>query len=113
MTTTPRGRRSCLVTLERPVRGPSALGYVEAWTALTPPTRFAAIEATPTERTLERSTGGTVTAIATSTITLDYHPQLTQQTRVTWHGRTFSIVGVVDPGEAHVTQILTCVEVAP
>jgi head-tail adaptor len=73
------------VTLERPsVPVPDGDGgFTQTWAALSPSPVWASIEqATP--KTLERILGGAVLSQASKLVRLRFHPQVTQQTRLTW-----------------------------
>jgi head-tail adaptor len=86
-------------------------GYsVEPWTDLSPPRLFAHIAPT-VAADLERFAHGVVTAHATHTITLPYHPQLTTLDRIVHNGRTFHVLGVASPEERGVETVALCHEV--
>jgi head-tail adaptor len=108
------GLRPHRVTLDNP--GPpvptSDGGFTETVVPLQPPAMFANILPV-LERGGERATGGTVIAQATHRIAMPFHPQVTMQTRVRFHGRTFSVVSVANTEERNVETVLLCVEVAP
>jgi head-tail adaptor len=90
-------------------------GFTEGWTPLDPPTMWASIE--PAAATdLQRVVGDAqVIATASHLIELDYHPDITIKTRLTWTrpprpDRWFQVQGVVNVEERDVRLILACVE---
>lgn len=84
-------------------------GYTEAWAPLAPPTLSVEIRDAGASD-MERATSGTISASATHVLTGDRHPQITTKTRVTFGARIFSVVGVVNPGEANGAVQLLCAE---
>jgi len=118
-----RGERRHLVTLDNPGAAvpDNEGGFTQAWTALSPPSRYAEIKPA-TARELERVAAGTVLSTATHIVTFDYHSGVTTKTRVTKGprnadgtlpagSREFSVTGVSNPEERNIDTILTCVEV--
>jgi head-tail adaptor len=106
------GTQKDLVTLDQPgppIPNPDG-GYGQTWTALSPPSAFAAI-VPATVAVLERLAAGTVVSTASHVITFPYHPEVTTQTRIHEGPRSFTVVGVVDPDNAHVLTRALCVEV--
>lgn len=86
-------------------------GYIEGWNPLDPPTVWAAI-APATERNLEQVTAGaTIEAIATHVITLDFHPQLTVKSRLTFRGREFQIHAMQNVDERDLQLVCACTEI--
>lgn len=85
-------------------------GYIETFAPLTPPEVWGAVEPM-SQADLERVSGSTVEATATHLITLPFHPEVTVQTRVTYHGRTFLVQSIRNVLERNVTLELTCEEV--
>lgn len=90
-------------------------GFTEGWTPLDPPTMYVSID--PAAATdLQRVIGSaTVIATASHLIEMDYHPEVTIQTRLTWTrpprpDRWFQVQGVVNVDERDVRLILACVE---
>ena len=110
--TVPRGRKRHLVSLS----GPGTAvpdgdgGYTQTAAALSPATMWAEIRPA-TARDLERVTAGTVMATASHIVTMDYHPQVTTQTRITFKGRTLLVTGVANPEERNIELVLTAEEV--
>jgi SPP1 family predicted phage head-tail adaptor len=96
------GRRDKRVLLENP--GGSVPdgdgGYIEGWQPLDPAEVFAHIDPATT-RDLERRAAGTVIASASHVIDLDYHPQVTVLTRITFGARQFQVTAVRNPDEAN------------
>lgn len=79
-------------------------GYTEGYLPLTPPHVYARINPA-TQADLERAAPGTIIATATHTIEIDYHPQVTVETRIEYADpdtgtRTFSVKSVREPEEA-------------
>jgi SPP1 family predicted phage head-tail adaptor len=85
-------------------------GYLETFAPLDPAELWGMVEPM-SQADLERVSGSTVEATATHLITLPFHPQVTVQTRVTYHGRTFLVQGIRNVLERNVTLELTCEEV--
>lgn len=85
-------------------------GFVEGMVALDPPQVFAGIRPA-TARDLERNTSGTAVSTASHIINMDFHPQVTTQTRITFNGRTLLVTGVANPEERNVDLILVAEEV--
>jgi head-tail adaptor len=110
----PAGLRPHRVTLDNP--GPPVAtsdgGFTESTVPLQPAAMFASILPI-LDRDVERSTGGTVIALATHRVTMPWHPQVTIQTRLRFNGRTFSVISVANTEERNVELVLLCVEVAP
>lgn len=112
MSVASRGQKRHLVSLANPGTpvpdGDGGFTVVDA--PLTPATAWADIRPA-TARDLERTTSGTVLSTATHIVTMDYHPQVTTQTRLTYNSRSFSVTGVANPEERNVDLILAAVEV--
>lgn len=85
-------------------------GYIETFTPLTPAELWGSVEPM-SAADLERVSGSTVEATATHLIIVPFHPQVTVQTRVTYHGRTFLVQGIRNVFERNQTLELTCEEV--
>jgi len=90
-------------------------GFTEGWAPLVPPTMWVSIE--PAAATdLQRVVGDAqVIATASHLIEMDYHPDVTIKTRLTWTRpprptRWFQVQGVVNVEERDVRLILACVE---
>lgn len=68
-----------------------------------------------TARDLERVVAGTVQSNASHLVTVRYIPGVTTKTRVIFHDtvgdRTFSVTGIHDPDERHISLVLACQEV--
>jgi head-tail adaptor len=88
-------------------------GYTEAFTPLDPPDWDCAI--TPVSaRSLETLAGAaTVLAQATHSVRGRHHPGITTETRLTFNGRTLSVLAVANPDERDLTTELVCTEVVP
>ena len=110
-----RGDRRHLVTLKNPGdpipdgHGGFSYTYVD----LTPATMYAAVQPTPA-RNLERERSDTSLATITHLVTMDYHPQVTTETRI-WvdGGGALNVTGVRNPDAKGVDLELTCEEVIP
>lgn len=84
-------------------------GWTQAWAPLNPSQVWASI--TPaTARDLERVTAATVISSASYIVRMRYHPQVTTQTRLTFKGRTLSVIGVANTEERNAELVLVCVE---
>lgn len=109
---TARGAKRHLVSLANPGTavpdGDGSFTQVDA--PLTPATAWAEIKPA-TARDLERTTSGTVLSEASHIVTMDYHPGVSTQTRITFNGRTLNVTGVSNPEEKNVELILTAEEV--
>lgn len=88
----------------------NAGGFTLTWAALDPSPVWAEIKPA-TAHDLERLAAGTVVSTASHIVTMRYHSGVTTQTRVTFEGRTFSVVGVMNPEERNVETICLCVEI--
>lgn len=106
------GSHRHLVTLQNPgVTAPdSDGGYTQTLVALDPAEWHCSI-LPATARNLERIVAGTVLATATHLLTGRYHAGITTQTRVTFNGRSFSVIGVVNLEERNIETVAVCVEV--
>jgi head-tail adaptor len=108
----PTSQQRHRVTLDRAAQVPDGDGgYIEGWLPLTPPSMWAAIQpATP--RGLEKVTASVaVQAIATHLVVLDYHPQLTIESRLTYHSRAFQIHVIENVDERNLQLVLVCSEI--
>jgi head-tail adaptor len=107
-----RGQKRHLVSLDAPGAAvPDADGgFTQTQAPLDPPEMYAEIQPA-TARDLERVTAGTVLSSASHVVTMDYHPGVTTQTRITFNGRIFSVTGVSNPDERNIETIAICVEV--
>jgi SPP1 family predicted phage head-tail adaptor len=85
-------------------------GFTQTWTALVPSPVSASI-VPATARDLERNVAGTVLSTASHLVTIRHHSGVTQQTRITYGTRLFSVTGIYDWEERKVFQVLACVEV--
>lgn len=105
------GRCDKLVTLENPGAAipDGAGGFTETWAPLSPPTMWVHLDAL-TSGDMERMTSDTIVAMGTHVVSLQYHPQVTVQTRIRYEARTFQVVGLRDPDEAHRELILVAAE---
>lgn len=105
------GKRIHRVTLQNPGPAvPTADGYTQSWTDLTPAGWTVSIERASADN-LERIAAGAVVASASHIIEGPYHPQVTTKTRVLFNGRTFNVTAVINPGERNVDLQLACEEV--
>lgn len=84
--------------------------FTQTFTPLSPPTVPAEI-VPATARDLERRAAGTVVSMATHVIRMRYHAGITTQTRITFRGRTFNVVGVTNLGERNLEMEVMAVEV--
>lgn len=107
-----RGALRHSVHLDKVVQQPDGEGgFEDALIPLDPADVAASIEPATT-RTLERLTASaTVEAVATHVVTIDYHPQVSMQTRVTFEGRVLQVRSIVNPDEANQQLQLICAEV--
>ena len=115
MAVTTRGDRWHLVTLENP--GASVPdghgGFTATYVPLAPPTMYAAIRPAAASD-LERSRADTSAAVATHVLTMDFHPQVSTQTRIgAPNGRVLLVTGVRSPDFKAIELELTCSEVVP
>lgn len=108
------GRRRHLVSLANPGTPESDGdgGFTDNPDPLNPPVVYAEIKPA-SARDLERVMAGTVVSTATHLVTMAYHPGVTTKTVITFNGRTFSVVGVVNPDELDIETIAVCVEMVP
>jgi head-tail adaptor len=106
-----RGQKRHLVSLDAPGAAvPDADGgFTQTWAPLEPAEMYAEIKPA-TARDLERVTAGTVLSSASHVVTLDFHPGVNTQTRITFNGRVFSVTGVSNPEERNIELICLCVE---
>jgi SPP1 family predicted phage head-tail adaptor len=80
-------------------------GYMPGTVPLDPPEVFARIEPA-TGRDAERLAAGTVLTTRTHIVTIDYHPGVSNATRIRYHDfranrdRVFQVTAVLNPGEA-------------
>jgi SPP1 family predicted phage head-tail adaptor len=86
-------------------------GYVNTWTPLTPPQLWAAIEPASLRGIEAVTASTTIQAVATHVVTMDYHPQVTVQSRIHFRSREFQIHAVTNVDEANQQHILVCSEV--
>jgi SPP1 family predicted phage head-tail adaptor len=109
-----RGQLRCRVTLDRLVQRPDGEGgFEDTFVPLDPPQAWALIEPA-TQRDLERvAANATIEAVATHIVTIDYHPQVTIQTRITYGDRVLQVRSRANPDESNVELILVCAEVLP
>lgn len=113
----PTGLRTHYVTLENPIPvTPDATimdgdgAYDREYAPLSPPDLWVCIEPA-TAAKLERVTQGTAISQATHVITGPYHRQVTTQTRIHFHSRVFSVVGVANVEERGFEMQIVAVEV--
>jgi SPP1 family predicted phage head-tail adaptor len=92
-----------------PVPDPDG-GYTEGWEPLDPPDWDCAITRA-TAADLERLSAGTVLSQATHVVKGNYHAGITTETRLTFDGRVFNVLSVVDRDERHEETDLVCGEV--
>jgi head-tail adaptor len=106
-----RGQKRHLVSLANPGAPlpDGEGGFTQSWAALTPSEMYAEIKPA-TARDLERVVASTVASTASHLVTMDYHPQVTTETRVTFGIRVFSVTGVGNPEERNRDLILACSE---
>ena len=105
------GERIHLVTLAAPgVPVPDGQGgYTETPAPLDPAEWWVSI-VPATARNLERLVAGTVVASASHIVAGPYHQGITTKTVITFGARTFSVVGVTNPGEQNIDTVCQCVE---
>jgi len=108
----PIGGYRHLVTLENPSgKTPDGEGgYTQTWAPCVPPTMHAAIDVAGAGDQ-ERLTSGTVISQATHVLRMRYHPELSTQTRLTFHGRAFSVTAVHNLEERQQRLLVLCAEV--
>lgn len=115
------GERRHLVSLDNPTSVSTSEGMTQTWAPLDPPEMFAAIQPAAA-RELERVVANAVQSNATHIITINYHPQVTTQTRVTKGPRNpdgslpsesveFHVTGVQNPDFRNEILILVCEQV--
>jgi SPP1 family predicted phage head-tail adaptor len=86
-------------------------GYIETWAPLVPSPVWAAIEPAR-RRDVEGVTGSvTIQAVATHMVTMDYHAQITVESRLWYHSRELQIHALANPNEANNQLVLVCTEV--
>jgi head-tail adaptor len=85
-------------------------GYTQVPAALEPAQMYAEIKPA-TARDLERVVANTVQSKASHLVTMDYHPQVSTETRVHFGARIFAVTGVQNPEEKNVELVLACEEV--
>jgi head-tail adaptor len=110
-----RGDRRHLVTLRNPGapipdgRG----GFTYVYTDLSPATMFAAVQPAAAGN-LERERSDTNLATATHLLTMDFHPQVTTETRI-WleDGAALNVTGVRNPDAQGIDLELTCEALLP
>jgi SPP1 family predicted phage head-tail adaptor len=99
-----KDKRIALDTLGAGLPDPDG-GYTESWVPLTPPEVFARIEPA-TGADTERLAAGTTMTTKTHLVTIDYHPEVSTATRITYYdfhanrSRTFQVSAVRNPDEA-------------
>jgi head-tail adaptor len=102
-----------LVTLEQPTRTADGDGgFTQTWTALSPSPVAAAVEQANANSLDKLLANATVTQ-ATKVVRLRFHPQVTQQTRVSWTdglGAHVANVTNIIPDAKNVELILVCAE---
>jgi head-tail adaptor len=102
------------VTLDepgKPVSDPDG-GWMPTWEPLAPPTWWCAIMPPTTRvRSFEWAGAGSVIAQATHLLMGRYHAGITTQTRITYHGRTFSALAVSNVDERDITTQVLAAEV--
>jgi SPP1 family predicted phage head-tail adaptor len=86
-------------------------GYVEDWTPLVPPQRWGVIEPARRRDVEGVTANAAIQAVATHVITMDYHPQLTVESRVFYHGREFQIHAIANENEENRQLVVVCTEV--
>jgi len=107
-----RGQKRHLITLSNPGTAvpDGDGGYTEVQAALSPSQVRAEIKPA-TARDLENVVGAsTVISTATHVVTIDYHPQVTTKTQVTFGTRVFEVTGVGNPEERNIDLVLVCQE---
>jgi head-tail adaptor len=120
-----RGERRHLISLDNPGAAipDGDGGFTQAWTALTPATRWAEIKPA-SARDLERVAGASVISTATHIVTFDYHSGVTTKTRITKGPRNadgtlpstsqeFSVTGTSNPEMRNIDTVALCVEIVP
>lgn len=85
-------------------------GYTQGWAPLDPPTWDCSI-VPATARELETVAAGTVIAQASHVIRGRFHPGITTESRLTFEGRVFNVVSVVNRDERDIETDLVCIEV--
>jgi head-tail adaptor len=84
-----------------PAAGP--LSPEKVWATISP----------ATAADLERLGGGTVVAQATHVLRFPYHPGVTTGTQIIFGTRSFSTIGVSNPGERNLETVVLAQEVLP
>lgn len=118
-----RGQKRHIVKLENPTRVTDGEGYTETWAELMPSLVYAEIKPA-TARDLERTVANAVQSTASHLITIDYHPGVTSQTRITKGqrntdgtlpdgSREFKVTGLQNPEERNIELIIAAEEVVP
>ena len=100
-----------VVTLESP--GPPVPdgdgGYTESWQPLNPATWNCSISSA-NARDLESLTAGTVVAQASHILRGRFHGGITTEARISFEGRTFNVLSVVNRDERDIETVLICSE---
>ncbi len=103
-----------LVVLEEP--GPLTPdpdgGYTDTWIPLDPTVWACSIQQA-SARTLEALGAGSVVSQATHLVRGRYHPGITTHTRLTFDGRTLSVIYVANRDARSIETDLVCAEVVP
>lgn len=107
-----RGQKRHLVTVETagPLVPDGQGGYTPNWLALDPPQMWASIEGPPGED--EAVAGNVERARVSHTVEMDYHPDVTLQSRIVLEdGRILSVRGLVNVEERSIELVLSCEEI--
>jgi len=106
------GQYRHLVSLDAPgdpVPDPDG-GFTESYAPLDPATWDCAIQQASV-RSLESIGAGSVVAQATHLVRGRYHPGITTQTRITFHGRVLNVLYVANRDERNLETDCVCAEV--
>lgn len=106
-------RSVVLETPSAPIADPDG-GFTQTWTPLVPSPVAASIEQA-TARSIEKLVANVAISQASKVVTIRFHPQVTQQTRLTWTDRrgthTANITDIVDLAGNNEAMVLVCSEV--
>jgi head-tail adaptor len=105
-----RGQRHHLVTVQgagAPVATPD--GYTTPYTDLSPALMYASIDGPPRED--EAIAGNVERAKISHTVEMDYHPEVTRNSRIVFGTRNLYVRGLVNEEERNQTLTLLCEEI--
>lgn len=108
-----RGALRHLVTLQNPTEVADLDGgYTTDWDlALVHPSQVYAAIRTATSSDMERFVASTVQSASRLIVEMDYHPDVTTQTRITFGERLLQVTGIENVDERNRYLILACTEV--